>query len=406
MSHLLSLLTPLGLGRGRDDIHLDDDLIDRMHHAYTTMIFIVFCLIVSTKQYVGDPMHCWVPGHFPNNYEEYTNKICWVSNTYYLPPDEAIPTSTPSEQIGYYQWVPMFLLAQALFFYMPYFLWRGMNNRSGIDLGSIIDAAKTLHSTDNKEKTLRYMLRQMDRYLGGFRTETRGCCPSIKRSLATRCNLICGKKYGNFMVCVYLVTKCLYLLNAVAQLFILDSFLSTEFHMYGVRVIQGMITKENWPAARIFPRTTMCDFTVRALGNSHRHTVQCVLSINFFNEKIYVIIWFWLVLLCFLTALSLLVWLARTVFRVDQLRFIKRHLHSMDKLRERGGGRSQDKKLIRRFVVEYLRQDGVLVLRLVNANVNSLVVAEFIAELWEHFLTNPRMIHSKHNHTESDVDEV
>jgi hypothetical protein len=404
MSHLLSLLTPLGLGRGgRDDIRLDDDLVDRLHHAYTTMIFVVFCLIVSTKQYVGDPMHCWVPGHFTNNYEEYTNKICWVSNTYYLPDDQAIPASTPSEQIGYYQWVPMFLLAQALFFYMPYFLWKGMNARSGIDLGSVIDAAKTLHSTENKEKTLRYMLRQMDRYLGHFRTETRGCCQTFKSYLATKCNLICGKKYGNFMVCLYLVTKCLYLINAVAQFFILDSFLSTDFHLYGALVLRGMLTREDWPAARIFPRTTMCDFTVRALGNAHRHTVQCVLSINFFNEKIYVIVWFWLVLLCIVTAISLVLWIARTAFRSSRVNFIKRHLHSMDKLRDRGG-RSQDGKLVRRFVVDYLRQDGVMVLRLVNANVNSLVVAEFVAELWEHYLTNPRMTHKHSN--ESDVDEV
>ena len=244
-------------------------------------------------------------------------------------------------------------------------------------------------------------MHQIDRYSAHFRV--RSVC--LENKITSRCGLLCGKKYGNFMVCLYLVTKSLYLINAIGQLFLLDSFLSTDFHMYGVRVIQGMITKENWPAARIFPRTTMCDFTVRALGNAHRHTVQCVLSINFFNEKIYVIIWFWLVLLCTLTGVSLFVWLARTVFRVDQLRYIKRHLRSMDKLRGGQRGVGQDKKLLKRFVMDYLRQDGVLVLRLVNANVNSLVVAELIAELWDHFLNNPRMLHNKSN-TNSELDEV
>jgi hypothetical protein len=401
MSYLLSLLAPFRWRPGYDGAHIDDDTVDRLHHRYTTILFVFFCLIISSSQYVGDPLHCWAPGHFTNNYRQYTNKICWVSNTYYLPMSDPIPSSTPKEQIGYYQWVPLFLLAQALFFHLPYLFWSIMNTKSGIDISGLIAAARTIQcpvkpqTTNDRQKTMRFMFRQMDRYVGIFRPEAQGCCSKFKNKLANNCNLICGKKYGNFMVCLYIVTKFLYLVNVVAQFFILDSFLSTDFHLYGALVLRGMLTREDWPAARIFPRTTMCDFTVRALGNAHRHTVQCVLSINFFNEKIYVIVWFWLVLLCVLSAVSLVLWLVRVVFRGDQFRYIKRHLAAMDRVRARG--RKPDDELVRRFVVEYLRQDGVLVLRLLNANVNSIIVAEFVADLWEHFLASYRLAAQKHD---------
>jgi len=58
-------------------VHLrnDDDLVDRMHHRYTVLFLVIFTAVVSTTQYVGDPISCWCPAYFTENHVDYTNKV-------------------------------------------------------------------------------------------------------------------------------------------------------------------------------------------------------------------------------------------------------------------------------------------------------------------------------------------
>lgn len=145
----------------------DDDIMARLSHRYTTFLLALCAILVSTKQYVGEPINCWVPAQFTDNHEDYANKVCWVSNTYYIPFKQRIPNAdAPREMIGYYQWVPLIMLLQAAAYYLPVMIWRWFSFGSGIDCHDIIMSAKSLQNicfAPEREKNLRYLTGQLGR---------------------------------------------------------------------------------------------------------------------------------------------------------------------------------------------------------------------------------------------------
>ncbi len=42
----------------------DDDFADRLSNRHSIIVLVVFAIVVSMHQYVGDPIKCWAPVHF------------------------------------------------------------------------------------------------------------------------------------------------------------------------------------------------------------------------------------------------------------------------------------------------------------------------------------------------------
>ena len=210
---------------------------------------------------------------------------------------------------------------------------------------------------------------------------------SIKSLFAYTCCRICGRRHGNYLTLTYLVCKVIFIANVVLQLFALNIFLGQQFSIYGFDVLGAMMAGHDWTQSERFPRVTMCDFMVRRLGNVHRYTVQCVLPINLFNEKIYLFVWFWMVFVAAIACFTLLSWTLRSIFKNDRHRYVKKHLNLMEKLSESGS----DKKKCSEFIDKYLKQDGVFILRLIGHNTNAITVTEFVCSLWDHYKAKPMM---------------
>lgn len=81
MDRLLSVFADLSDAR----IGGGDSFTDRLSNRYTTFLLVILSIVITTNHYVGEPISCWCPAHFTSSHIDYTNKVCWTTNTFYLP---------------------------------------------------------------------------------------------------------------------------------------------------------------------------------------------------------------------------------------------------------------------------------------------------------------------------------
>uniref|UniRef100_A0A914XRE2 Innexin n=1 Tax=Plectus sambesii TaxID=2011161 RepID=A0A914XRE2_9BILA len=360
--------------------HVDDDIIDKLNYYYTTSIITVFAILVSAKQYVGFPIQCWVPATFTEPMEQYTENYCWVQNTYFLPLHDYIPQNyaeRENRQIGYYQWVPFVLALEALLFYVPTIVWRLLSWQSGIHVQSLVQMAcdSRLLDLESRNRALQTIATNVEDAL------------HIKHQLGSNkmklLNLIiCTRSSGAAVTFLYISVKLLYTVNIVGQILLLNTFLGNRSNWYGFQVMNDLMHGREWEESGNFPRVTLCDFEVKVLGNVHRHTVQCVLMINMFNEKIFLFLWFWYFLLAGATVCSLVYWVYISVVPSRQLNFVGKYLTGIE------GYKMVDSQSLRRFVFNFLRQDGVFLLRMVATHAGELPCYELTKALWNAYCDN------------------
>ena len=76
---------------------------------------------------------------------------------------------------------------------------------------------------------------------------------------------------------------------------------------------------------------------------------------------------------------SIMYWLVVSVIVPHQTKFIKTRLIAMGKLA------AAPHHMVRSFVENYLRNDGILIIELVSENASDLIAAELICALWEQY---------------------
>jgi hypothetical protein len=139
---------------------------------------------------------------------------------------------------------------------------------------------------------------------------------------------------------------------------------------------------------RLFPKTTLCDFTVREFGHpklAHEYTVPCVLPLNLFNQQMFTFLYFWYAIVILLNIGDFCLWLY-TISPRNRRAFIRKRLHS-----KKYPLTNETKNLenIDIFVEDYLEADGFFMLTLIKENSSDFVASEIVHRLYtDKFLKN------------------
>ena len=229
-------------------------LVDKLNHLITLYVYVLIFIITTSYQIVGKPIVCWTPAELTSASVEFITQYCWSNVAY----------DKDSSILVFYKWTPFFIFGLSFFFYIPDKIWLYFLRKNG--LYSLILEIKT-----NKLKNIVLF----ENYLENYHRDVRSTIGNRKISIN------------------YLFLKILYFLNSNFQLIVLNEFMNRNFLRLGLDFLRF-----DKKFSKNFPRIGICNVTLRTLGeNLHSYLIQSVLPINEIYEKVYIFIWFWLMML-------------------------------------------------------------------------------------------------------------
>ncbi|CAL7949276.1 unnamed protein product [Xylocopa violacea] len=216
---------------------------------------------------------------------------------------------------AYYQWVPFVLFFQAILFYIPHYLWRSAEGGrlkalvSGLHMASL-----ALHETSLKtENGMTIMsVNERDEKIR-----------QIRQSFLNRIHL--NRPWAYYLG----LCEVLNFINVLMQIYLTDWFLGGAFLGLGHSMAEDGSNGKVDPLDVVFPKVTKCIFhKFGPSGTIQNHDALCVMALNIINEKIYVLLWYWFIILSVITGLGL-VWRILTMLLHARSKMFNKIVFSM-----------------------------------------------------------------------------
>jgi hypothetical protein len=268
----------------------------------TPAIFWVSSALVIASSYIGDPIKCMLDKDV-----DIANTLCWIHGTYHIDDkiSEAIYgsvckrsyTTYGSElskgdrdaDTSYYQWVPFMLVIHGLIFLISAKIWKVLENGLLEQFGTKKDISRLVEAVEiskvAKEKANRFM------------------------ALSRNAN---NRYFIYFVLC-----EIGNIAAAIFNFYLIDMHLGGRFKYYGSDVVAYSATNDRFlenPICSAFPTMTSCDVRFAGVnGATDIKNTLCILPQNIINGKIYLAIWFWMVILLIACAINAIYRIAQVV---------------------------------------------------------------------------------------------
>ncbi|KAH8275803.1 hypothetical protein KR026_012648 [Drosophila bipectinata] len=388
------------------------DPVFTIHSKCTVVILLTCSLLLSARQYFGDPIQCISE----EKNIEYIQSYCWTMGTYILkldnysekqlqlpkppesPESEAATSSSSSsgsaaqtparsrtrfrsraiynlrrlsdyneayaramsiaegvgpeirgqtqrEYLRYYQWVIILLLFQSFVFYFPSCLWKVWEGQRLKQLCSEVGEALL------SEETYNTRLRLLVKY---FTTD-----------------------YEDMHFCYmakYVFCEVLNCFISILNIFVLDVFLNGFWtkYLYALATIP-FYDWDRWNrvSSSVFPKIAKCEvLKFGASGTANIMDNLCILPLNILNEKIFVFLWAWFLLMALMSGLNLVCRLVMIISKTLREQMIRSQLRFMKK------------RHVQRALRDLTIGDWFLLMK-VSVNVNPMLFQDLMQELCE-----------------------
>ncbi|CRK89905.1 CLUMA_CG003636, isoform A [Clunio marinus] len=259
----------------------------------TAKMLLIFSFIITIRQLFGKPIECQPDP----SYEKYTKQIetrCWIEGSYIIREhltgivgkniiNYGIGTVRGNQERiyqTYYQWVTPTLLIMALIFYFPNFMWRNWES------GTMEKLLKDIDSPYINEECWNNQRDRLLRYLHG------------------------PKRYHRQYAIKYYTCEIIAFISLIFNMHIMTLVFNNFWVEYFPAVI-SLLSKDMEAFAKhssiLFPSQAKCDyFNFGSSGTIQLIDALCFLPQNVVNEKIFVFLYLWMIILLMFSVLHVI----------------------------------------------------------------------------------------------------